>query len=245
MGKIKRERQKFHIGAEKKADTVIDQKKTLTYKPIKAQLDTVENIFSGINIQLDNINKFEEFVPPLIEPKLNVEKTVQSIVDVNSTEQKVKCNKVDFTQAPTGKHQTKKEKIALKHQKLMEKLDVTHKARMEHKQKKQKSKRNDGHLFDQTLSAPNSEFLSLLTPAAVKSSNEGIMKNKNVFSIPLLNDDLPALDTIFKQKMNQSNEKEHKITKKSKNIGKRTNSKKTFVANYEFLRKAMMAKKKQ
>lgn len=237
MGKIKRERQKFHIAAENKVTPKVDQKSS-NYKLIKSQLDAVENIFSGITIKLDNINKFEEFVPtPPDQPKVNKEKAVEP--KVAKDEEKLPEQKVDSNKA-TGKHLTKKEKMALKHQKLMEKLDVTQKAR--------KTQKQNVHRNDQTLSTAKSEFRSLLTPAAVKSSKE-VSKNdnlvpKNVFSIPILKDDLPALDPIFKQGLNGSNDNAHKITTKSKNIGKKANSKKNFVANYDFLRKAMAKKKK-
>lgn len=248
MGKIKRERQKFHIVAENKNATTVEQKAPIKYKSLKTQLDAVENIFSGINIQLDSINKFEEIVSaPTDESKSNEEKTVKSNVvepDVKSSEAKVD-NKVSTV---SGKHQTKKEKMALKHQKLMEKLDVTHKARMQHKKKTKKQQKQNEHLADQTLAVSKTEFRSLLTPAAVKSSNVA-NKNanpvpKNVFSIPLLNDDLPALSSIFEKKLNQTNADAHKITMKSKNIGKKGNPKKNFFANYNILKKAMEKKMK-
>lgn len=232
MGKIKRERQKFHIPAENKVSSKVDQKTFISkvdQKPIKTQLDAVENIFSGITIKLDNINKFEDFVPT---PPVNKEKAVEP--NVAKDEEKLPQQKVDCNRAQ-GKHLTKKEKMALKHQKLMEKLDVTQKAR--------KNQKQNVHRYDQTLSTAKSEFRSLLTPAAVKSSNSNeVSKNgdlvpKNVFSIPTLKDDLPALDSIFKQ----GNDNAHKITTKSKNIGKK--AKKNFVANYDFLRRAMAKKK--
>lgn len=241
MGKIKRERQKFHItAAESKAITTIEQKEKIKYKPIKAQLDAVENIFSGINIQLDSINKFEEVAsaPSKDEIKLKEE---TKLVEPDAVDAVIKSldNKASSTGAPE-KHLTKKEKMALKHQKLMEKLDVTHKARLQLKKKKPKSKQSE-HLSDQTLAVSKSEFSSLLTPAAVKPSTEAPKNNnaapRNVFSIPLLKDDLPPLNSIFGQKLN-------KTTQKSKNIGKSKNSKKNFVANYNFLKNAMAKKKK-
>lgn len=252
MGKIKRERQKYHIAAGNQSSNIIEEDQssiTLPVLPIKTHLDASENIFSGINIQLDHINKFVEIAstPSTSKSKVNVEKNVQSILTKDGA--KASYQKVNFPHTPPGKHLTKKEKIALKHQKLMEKLDATHKARLEisNNQKKQKPKRSESHHFNQTLAASKSEFRSLLTPAAVKSCNETSMKNLNVFSIPLLKDDLPSLDSIFKQKFVGNNDirHDHEITMKSKNIEKKSKSKKNFVANYEFLRKAIMVKKKK
>lgn len=251
MGKIKRDRQKYHITAENKAENMIEKDQSYTISPIipiKTQLNASENIFSGINIQLDHINKFVEIASTQSqsESKVNVKKTVQEIDTKNVA--KTSEQKLDILQSQPGKPLTKKEKIALKHQKLMEKLDATHKARLEisnnQKRQKQKRKQSESHHFNPTLDASKLEHQSLLTSAAMKSSNEATMKNQNVFSIPMLKDDLPSLDSIFKQKFVRNNN-DHKIIMKSKNIEKNNKSKKTFVANYELLKKAMMAKKKK
>lgn len=244
MGKIKRERQKYHIAAEDQTANIIEKGQSSTILPIiplKTELDASDNIFSGINIQLDHINKFVEnaSTPSERESNVNAKKTVQSIVTEDSEQ------KLDFLQSVPGKHLNKKEKIAFKHQKLMQKLDATHRARLKisNKQKEQKPKRSESH----HLAAAKSDYLSLLIPAAVKSCTETTMKNQNVFSIPLLKDDLPSLDTILEQKFVQNNNilNGNKIKIKSKNIENKGKSKKTFVANYEFLRKAMMVKKKK
>ncbi|XP_031625743.1 uncharacterized protein LOC116342329 [Contarinia nasturtii] len=235
MGKIKRERQKFHISADNKGTAKAEKKETSKSKHLPLKLDAVENIFAGITIKLDSINKFEEKPEPTTE-LVNSKEEEAGTVEQNDTEVAAKqLLQIEKTKTVPEKHLTKKEKMALKHQKLMEKLDVTQKARMQ-SQKNKKQKRNAN---PDTLLASQSEVRSLLTPAAVKPHTEKIPKN--IFSVPSLKDDLPGLNSIFELKKNHNSNKTSGLTSKSKAISKTSN--KSFVKNYNFLKKAMAKKK--
>lgn len=234
MGKIKRERQKYHITAEKGDGLETIESEIPKQTPLKFQLNTVQNIFAGINIQLSDINKFEE--TPLLAKKP---------IDI---EEKAKPDRADKTSTKTnhesvpdkGKILTKKDKMALKHQKLMKKLDVTQQARLQ-SQKKNKKKGKQTNAGDQTLLETSQlEVRSLLTPAAIRPSIQNVNEKvtKNVFSMPLFNDDLPALNSVYEiPKDNFS------MQSKSKSISKKSYGKKGFVKNYNFLKKAMAKKR--
>lgn len=227
MGKIKRERQKFHIVAENKDVTRITQEKS-KYKPL--QLNAVENIFAGIQIQLDDINKFED-VPKTESPE-NVEKSSSSTKE-SSSHKIIISNNSNKLQKPL----TKKEKLVLKHQKLMEKLDVTQKARRLQGQKKKQKRNLENN--QQTLLNIKSDVRPMLTPSAVKPSKKfenGKNHQKNIFAIPEFNDNLPSLSSVFNSRPNQKLIEE-KVSKKSKSIAN------NFVNNYNFLKKAMQNKK--
>lgn len=227
MGKIKRERQKFHITAENKDIAKAEKEYKLKNKHLPIPLDAVDNIFSGLNIQLDGINKFDDDTTPLYETKER-----EDVVEVT-----VKPSSQTKDIEKPQKHFTKKEKMVLKHQQLMDKLDVTQKARLHSRKMKQKRNRN---VIEQTLLLSKSEISSLLTPAAVEPSKQHPEKHpKNVFSVPSLNDDLPALHSIFALNLNQKSSITNGITTKSNSKAKKSNPNEIFVKNYTFLRKAM------
>lgn len=228
MGKIKRERQKFHITAENKNETKLQQNKTSTCQTLPPRLlDNVKNIFAGINIQLDAMNKLDDTPPKTTTEPLQSEKET------------IKTNIPQSVKIDTEKHLTKKEKMVLKHEKLMQKLDVTQKARSQGKRMKK--------TMPVLVSTP--EVRSMTTAAAVKTSNlrannDDQKVSKSVFVIPSFNDDLPALDSVAEHKSFQKKLSSHKTASKSKSISKNNNGKKSFVNNYNFLRKAMANKKK-
>lgn len=224
MGKIKRERQKFHITAENKDETKVQQNKTSTCQTLPPRLlDNVQNIFAGVNIQLDAMNKFDDTPPKTTKEPLQSEKET------------IKTNIPQSVKIDTEKHLTKKEKMILKHEKLMQKLDVTQKARLQGKRMKK--------TMPSLVSTP--ELRSMTTAAAVKTSNlrtnnDDQRVSKSVLAIPSFNDDLPALDSVAELKKLSS----HKTASKSKSISKNNKGKKSFVNNYNFLRKVMANKKK-
>lgn len=259
MGKLKRERQKFHITSTVGTKVAVTPTRP-SHKgkpPLPTQLDAVENIFAGINIQLDNLNKFVEPEPMVDEIETpTVPEIVEEKTNITLAVEKPK-NKSD---APE-KHLTKKEKMRLKHEKLMQKLDVVAQARAKSSKKKQKNKLQQA---DQSLLPSKAAVKSLLTPAAVRpqqsiseTSKNVENKTKNIFAIPTLNDDLPSLNSIFKlkqaigSKVNTKSEKmdkSNKIMKSSKKIAKdkkkiNKKSKDNFVQNCNILKK-LMAKKK-
>lgn len=239
MGKIRRERQKYHLAAEKKDAVQSEKDGSLKCKPLKLQLDSVQNIFAGINIQLSDINKFEEHSTSQNEPIGNKEENIKSDQRSVATADAVKPD--PETGSKTLKKQiTKKEKMMLKHQKLMQKLDVTQQARLQHKKQKSQKK---GH--SQILEESKTKSHLMLTPAAIKPSNQNAVTNsettapKNVFAIPTFNDDLPVISSVFARKGN----KNQNLHKKSKSIAKSGYKKTNFVKNCSFLRKAMTKKK--
>lgn len=188
MGKIKRERQKYHISTEPKNNTNASSNQFLKYKPL--QLDAVENIFAGINIQLDDSASFSE--------------PVQNVVNVNQAEIGETSTKIPLRKNDIGikprKHLKKKEKLVLKHQKLIKKLDV-----MIEKNQKRISKE---------------VIPLLTPAALKPSTQQSEVKEKvprNVFAIPAFNDDLPTLNSVFEHKFN-SNKKN--LSSKSKTATK-------------------------
>lgn len=218
MGKIRRERQKFHITATC-GEQNIQQDKTHTNKISPIHLDHVENVFAGINIQFDFSSD------PSNEPTKNVEEAV--IIPT-----KPEIINIENGSNVSEKHLTKKDKMKHRREKLMQKLDVTQKARQQIKQNKGKK---------QTVRVP------MLTPAATKpiipSTHNDVRKvTQNIFSIPSFKDDLPALESVFKLQSFQNKLVPHKIASTSKSISKNSNGKKHFVNNYKFLKKAMTKK---
>lgn len=232
MGKIKRERQKYHLAAEKKDEEQSAKDGSSKCKPLKLQLDSVQNIFAGINIQLSDINKFDEKPTLQNEPIQNKEiKSDQGSVATASIKPDTETDSKTST-----KHLTKKEKMMLKHQKLMEKLDVTKLARMQHKNQKSTKKKGNG----QILKELTSESRSMLTSNQNADTNIGTKAPKNVFTIPTFDDDLPVIGSVFAPK---SKSKNQSLQKKSKSIFKNGTKKANFVKNCSFLRKAMTKKK--
>lgn len=258
MGKIKRDRQKFHITSTDTKVPVTPTRPSHKGKPaLPTQLDAVENIFAGINIQLDSLNKFIEPEPMVGE----VERPTEAEIVEEKANSTAAIEKLKVKPDAPEKHLTKKEKMRLKHEKLMQKLDVVAQARAQSSKKKQKNKLKQA---DQSLLPSEAAVKSLLTPAAVrpqqiisKTSKKAEIQTKNVFAIPTFNDDLPSLNSIFKMKPAIESEvstkseklrKSNKIIKSSKKIAKgkkkiNNKSKDNFVQNCIMLKK-LMAKKK-
>lgn len=233
MGKIKRERTKYHTGAEKKDN---EEKWAPTPTPAyKPQLSTMQNIFAGISIQLSDINKIDENQ----QTKLTEAKKGQMQNDVSSAEAETETTLKSLKSKPDQKGLTKKEKLALKHKRLMEKLDATHKATAELKKRNQKQKQK-GNCDGQNPSKSQEDICPMLTPAATKSSKPNVNQQaaKNVFSIPSFRDDLPALNSVFEAR------KDILSVQTKSSISKKKNGKNGFAKNYNFLKKSMVKKMK-
>lgn len=255
MGKIKRERQKFHITTNEEKEPaapkpVTKPKNTAAKKALQQQFDAVENIFAGINIQLDSINKLEDVPPP--PPPQPAKAITTAEPEERETDAKLTEIQWNYKATAAEKQLTKKEKLKLKHAKLMEKIDVTQQARLKvQEQRKQKKLKSA-----QTVQSPlpsRAEIKSILTPAAMKSSKPAIVEKaetkeaketvKNIFAVPKFNDDLPALN-IFK-----INPIKVGVADGSKAISKggdkqKSKQKKNFVQNVNLLKKLMAKKKK-
>lgn len=231
MGKIKRERTKYHtVAAKKDDDTNLEKKATL---PCKPQLNW-KNIFAGINIQLSGINKFDE------NPKSVEVNKDQIHNEETSTETDLKTVlKATDAKNASIRSLTKKEKLQMKHKKLMEKLDATQKVTIEFRNRKQKQEQKK-KIDDKTLLKSQGDICPMLTPAATKSSNENVNEQaaRNVFSIPSFHDDLPALNSIFQSR------KDKLCVQTKSSISKKKHGKKNFVKNYNFLKKSMIKKMK-
>lgn len=234
MGKIKRERPKYHIVADRKDDEIKTEKKAnLTYKP---HLNSMQNIFAGISIQLSDINKLDE------NPKSAVSKNTEThientFIDTNLETALKSTTPKDVLNESENKPLTKKQKLQLRHKKLMEKLDATQKAKNELQKRQQQSKRK-GNFNDQVLSKTQAEIRPMLTPAATKSSNQDMNEQKNVFSIPSFHDGLPALNSVFESR------KDVLCVQTKSSISKKKHGKKNFAKNYNYLKKSMANKMK-
>lgn len=254
MGKIKRERQKFHITttdtdkeSAKPANKPKKGGKNAANKALLPQLDAVENIFAGINIQLDALNKMDDTPAPQAQPTSAATPTATA-TEPEERETDAKLNEIQWNYKTTAaeKNLTKKEKLKLKHAKLMEKIDVTHQARIKCQQRRQQLKKSNG--APQSPLPSRAEIKSILTPAATKPTKPPTLSPadeqpevKNVFAVPAFKDDLPALN-IFK--INPI-----KVTDGSKGISKGKNKpkskqKQNFVKNCNLLKKLMANKKK-
>lgn len=210
MGKIKRERQKFHITSTVDDDANIPMEtgrevpkyNRLPMAPM--QLAVSENIFAGVDIQLDKVNKFSEPKPP----PPSTEPSIQKGLLTRPTEA--------FDPPSTGKPErqmTKKEKMKLKHEKLLQKIDVVQQAKRNHEKKKKKKKAKNSGQHETPLPSQNSIFH--LEPKDAKTglahephnvkSRKEILTTKPALSglfpsqgdFALLNDSLPSLDSIF------------------------------------------------
>lgn len=236
MGKIKRERTKYHtIAVKRDDDPNVEKKPTLAFKP---QLNSMQNIFAGINIQLSDINKIDENLKSnevKKEPIRNEEMSAETNMETTSKSMNTKREFNHLEQKPI----TKKEKMALKHKTLMEKLDATHKATAELKKRKQKQKQKN-NCDNQVLLKSQEDICPMLTPAATKSSTQNANQPaaKNVFSIPSFRDDLPALNSVFESR------KDILSVQTKSTISKKKNTKKDFGKNYNFLKKSMVKKMK-
>lgn len=255
MGKIKRERQKFHITSETKPPVSKDTKppasktkKSGAKKVSALQLDAVENIFAGINIQLDAINKFPDEADAA--PLQPIKETVPEEQEDREIDGKLTEIQWNFKMSAAEKQLTKKEKLKLKRSKLMEKIDVTQQARIKSQEKRQQKKTKSA---TQSPLPSRAEIKSILTPAAMKPAamkpatntieESGKEVAKNVFAVPTFDDDLPALSNIFK--INPV-----KVAKSSKAISKgkdksKSKQKQHFVKNYNLMKKLMAKKAKK
>lgn len=244
MGKIKHERQKFHITPiENKEKASSKQKNVSKYKPVPLKLDAVENMFAGINIQLDSLNKLNDDNPPPVVQSIKDDK--ESIKPESEEATTTTANKIPLkikSDAPE-KHLTKKEKRVMKHAKLMEKIGFFEQQRRS--TTRSQKKKNQKNEINQSILPSPIEIKSLIAPAAVKlAQNTAIVDGekvaKNVFAVPTFNDDLPALDSIFKVTAATSKLSQSSKTSKAKNKNKKQN----FVKNYNLLKKLMANKKK-
>lgn len=226
MGKIKRERKKYHMATGGGDKTNVAESERLEDNPLKHPLDvhTDQNIFAGINIQLSDINQFVK-APIVEEAPIVISKSKKSDNKfISNTIQKI----------------TKKEKKTKKHQKLLEKLDITQKARLLHR-KRQQPLSKQMNAKDQTLwKSSHHKNLCPSNQAAIKSSDRKVSSNysRNLSSISSLNDGLPALSSAPRFSIN-----DFSVHSKSKSISKTTKKEKICsVRNYNFLMKAMAKK---
>lgn len=255
MGKIRRERQKFHITSTP-SDTPAAPNEVPKYKPIPVKLQPTENIFAGININLEKVAKLpaDNFAEPKVKPRS------QPATDNNKGENKSKDTVDGKKPIQPEKHLTKKEKLKLKHEKLLAKIDVIQQAKQRVKEKRLKKQKNKEEKITP---------LTLLSAEAVKasgsSSSVGGAKKKfgdlNMVKEALLslNDSLPALDSVYKYKSKEaktgletddSNKNPKKksgsgakgVQKKKDKKKKKGNPSKDFVKSYEYFRKLVADK---
>lgn len=239
MGKIRRDRPKFHITAEKKNEinnqheaSKYNNFRTTTWNNVQqaSTYHNVQNIFAGINIQLEAINKFDEKTKPSNDFTSKKKETIKTeIIQPAKVGSEIKSNIPE-------KQLTKKEKILMKREKFMQMLDVTQKARLENKKKKKRIQ----NLQVQTPEVP-SMFAINVSP--VLQRNDACLP-KNVFTMPCFKDDLPALKPVFELKSFQNSLKPDKMDPKSKSILKNGGKKNKFINSYNTLRRAMASKKK-
>lgn len=179
----------------------------------------MRNIFAGLNIQLSDINKFEENPTPAVSNHHNEATSI--ITDMHT----VNLKSTNAKGLLENKSLTKKEKMLLKHKKLMEKLDATQKVKIELQKRKRKQKRTN--IFeDQVSSKSQADVVPMLTPAVSERAA------KNVFTIPSFHDDLPALNTVFKTRKDI-------LSVQKISVSKKNNGKKDFNKNYNFLKESM------
>lgn len=225
MGKIKRERQKFHITSMVDDDTDIplDTNLELTkYTPLPMaapmQLDVGENIFAGIDIQLDKVNKFAE-------PAKSAAPSTAASTNKGISTKSTPIFGSPSTAQPERKL-TKKEKMKLRHEKLLQKIDVIQQAKRKHESKKKKKTKTPAE------QPPQPTVQSINTPAAVRQPDPSSSKKEfcNLTSIRKelvsLNDSLPSLDSVYRMKSKDSktgleqsmklNSKQRKLKAKSK-----------------------------
>lgn len=255
MGKIKRERPKFHITStvDDDADIPIDTSLEVpTYKPLPLapmQMDVTENIFAGINIQLDKVHKFSE-------PKPTPASTKKSV----STKPTLKFDPPSAGQSE--RQMTKKEKMKLKHEKLLQKIDVIQQAKQKHDKKNKKKKDHE---------PPIAKSVNTLLPViqpSLKPDKKHICDLTSIRKeLVSLNDSLPSLNTVFHLKskdaktglkqpmtLKSKQRKQSKTTSKvdstsiqcsSKAIMKDTkkDAKKEYVKSYDLFRTLLKAAK--
>lgn len=201
MGKIKRERQKFHIGATSDGVERDNKPDPIPAEATAAPVTTVDNIFAGIDIKLDKINKFTESAAASKTAPVSQKEQTKS-----SPYHKIKPNAVvPLLKKPLAapeRQLTKKEKQRLKHDKLLLKLDVTEKAKDKRKKKLAVGSTPAGSLLSSAV-----ELNSLQKKISVSTAKSVPTMQKKKFStslktledaLPSLSDSLPPLDSILK-----------------------------------------------
>lgn len=265
MGKIKRERQKFHItsmaddDADNPLGASLEVPKYTLPPPAPMRFDVSENIFAGINIQLDKVNKF-------VEPKPSAEPPAKKDISTKPT--------LKFS-APSSEQPerqlTKKEKMKLKHEKLLQKIDIVQQAKREHESKKKK-KNAKAAIADLTKLPSVGQYVKApverldAQPERVASKKPSCNLASVRKELVSLNDSLPSLDTIYRMKSRdaktgmeetmrlkskQRKAKSHPrmdtvgIQHSSKTIAKDTKKdvKKEYVKSYDLFRKLLKTTK--
>lgn len=275
MGKIRRERQKFHItstvdvgaataDSDKDDSFELPKLNKSKIKTVPMQLDSAENIFANVKIDLSAVNKFVK--PQDVTDSMSVVSTKKSAIStaVKTTPYiKFDATIKSLVSGPAVDRQlTKKEKIKLKHEKLLEKIDVVRQSMIKSKKNKKKGAQKDPK-FQQNI----------ISVAAVQNNVESgkYVNLKNVQrELVSLNDSLPSLDNIlsFKKsdiksglnepmKLKKNRQKgtpktsiEHKTSISNashgidrENVKKMGANKKQFTKSYDLLRKLMKTKK--
>lgn len=241
MGKIRRERQKFHISSANDGDDeildVAEPPKLLSIKPI-SDFDKSANIFAGVNIKLDSVNKFEQ--PSAAKPQKKSTE-VKPKVDPNVAE-----TSKAISVPQSDKHLTKKEKMKLKHEKLLEKIDVVRQAM----NKKKKSKKLTSDKASTTKFYP---WAPKFDPAEGSIDTMDSAKKELI----KLNDSLPSLDSVVqfkskdiktgleysKSKHNKNQSNEQATTRKA--IQKIGRNRKQFAKSYKNLQSLFKSAKSQ
>lgn len=250
MGKIRHERQKFHI-TTKPSDTPAESNEVPKYKSLPVKFEPTENIFAGININLAKVAKL-----PVDDVALKVESKQQPTKETNKTETKAKDVVDGKKPAQPEKHLTKKEKLKLKHEKLLAKIDVVQQAKKRIKEKLQKKRNKDENIIP----------LKLLTQEAIKASGSStsVADGKKKFSdlnimkqaLLSLDDSLPSLAPVIQYKSKdaktgletkgstKNNKQKSRTGSKGvqKNENKKKNPSKDFVKNYEYFQKLVADK---
>lgn len=194
MGKIKRERQKFHIAStvDDDADIPIDTSHEVpTCKPLPLapmQLDVSENIFAGINIQLDKVHKFSEPKPTPSSTESSTKKSVST----------KPTPKFDPSSAGQSERQmTKKEKMKLKHEKLLQKIDVIQQAKQKHDKKNKKKKKKALADHGPPIAKSVNTLLPVIQPSCKPDKKQICDLTSIRKELVSLNDSLPSLNTVF------------------------------------------------
>lgn len=195
MGKIKRERQKFHITSTVDDDVDIPIDTSLevpTYKSLPLapmQLNVSENVFAGINIQLDKVHKFAE---PKPTPPSTESSTKKSVL-TKSTQK--------FDPPSSGqpeRQMTKKEKMKLRHEKLLQKIDVIQQAKQKHdKKNKKKNKAREPTDHASPIAKPANTLLPVIQPYSKPGKKQICDLTSIRKELVSLNDSLPSLDTVL------------------------------------------------
>lgn len=188
MGKVRRERQKFHIGpsAEAKERDEPRELPETKLKPLAMQIDASENIFAGVKIDLGSVNKF--VAPKDTTDSGSVISERKAKVTAVKTTPYMKFGGPEETGSVQGERQlTKKEKMKLRHQNLLAKIDVV-------RQSMAKSKKGKKKAPVAPQQAP---------PAEKKKANEPgkYVSLKTVQrELVSLNDSLPSLSSVLQFK---------------------------------------------